>query len=186
MSSKSLIYHSFRCCIQKCVRIGLFRINVRLIEKFADKHLTMKYTWSRGLKWKSSDYSKFRVIRIQWDLKVIWITRKFESHGEKCIGFGQFDHKIRSDYAIIRITRSLLYVIFVLQLVHSLVPSVRQHPLPLAGQTCPVSVEQPIRSHAVESRTSCTGRLCWQRIHRYQITNMSDIDAVTNFKVINL
>ena len=44
-------------------------------------------------------YSKIRVIRIQWDLKIIRVTRKFGIRGEKYIGFGQFDQKICSDYA---------------------------------------------------------------------------------------
>ena len=44
-------------------------------------------------------YSQLRVIRIQWDLKIIRITPKFGLRGEKCIGFDQFDQKICSDYA---------------------------------------------------------------------------------------
>ena len=63
------------------------------------------------------DYSKLRVIRIQWDLKnsdyaekntfvlvsltrkFVRITRKFGLRGEKFIGFHQFDQKICSYYA---------------------------------------------------------------------------------------
>ena len=39
---------------------------------------------------------------------MIQITRKFRLRIEKCFGFGQFDQRIRSDYAIIRITLNLL------------------------------------------------------------------------------
>ena len=59
--------------------------------------------------WTNVQYSKLRVIQIHWDIKIIQITRKLGLRGEKCIGFGQFDQKICSDYAIIRIRRSLLY-----------------------------------------------------------------------------
>ena len=47
----------------------------------------------------SFEYSKLRVIRLQLDLKIMRITRKFELRGKKCIGFGQFGQNICSDYA---------------------------------------------------------------------------------------
>ena len=43
-------------------------------------------------------YSK-RVIRIDWDMKIIQNRRKFGLRQEKCIGLGQFDKKICSEYA---------------------------------------------------------------------------------------
>ena len=54
------------------------------------------------------DTTELRVIQIQRHLiNNSDYAKKFRLHGEKCIGFGQFDQKINSDYAIIRIMRIL-------------------------------------------------------------------------------
>ena len=49
-------------------------------------------------------YSKLRVNRIQWNLKNNLDHAKIQITWKKCIAFGQFDQKICSHYAIIRIT----------------------------------------------------------------------------------
>ena len=49
------------------------------------------------------------LIQIRRGLKNNTDYANFELRREKCIGFVQFDRKICLDYAIIRITRSLLY-----------------------------------------------------------------------------
>ena len=55
------------------------------------------------------EYSKLRVIRIKWDVKIIRITRKFGLRGENFTGFDQFVQKICLDYAIIPIMGILPY-----------------------------------------------------------------------------
>ena len=61
-------------------------------------------TIQHGLASKN-EYSKLRVIRIQSDLKNNSVYAEIRLTSRKCIGFGQFDQKFCSDYAIIWITR---------------------------------------------------------------------------------
>ena len=60
----------------------------------------------------NSDYAeKNTLVLVNLTREFVRISRKFGLRGEKCIGFDQFDQKICSDDAIIRITRSLLCII---------------------------------------------------------------------------